>query len=110
MDKLIACCGLDCRTCPALQATVNDDDQLRRDTAGQWSAMFKAEIKPEDINCLGCRGEGPYFSHCRVCGIRACCAAKGWETCAPCPDLPCDQLQPVFAYTSSARDNLKSLA
>ena len=33
MDKLIACCGLDCRKCDAYIATMNNDDNLRKKTA-----------------------------------------------------------------------------
>ena len=30
MKKYIACCGLDCESCEARRATVNDDDSLRQ--------------------------------------------------------------------------------
>ena len=55
MKKIIAKCGLECTDCNAYKATVADDDDLRKKTAEEWSRMFKADIKAETINCLGCQ-------------------------------------------------------
>ena len=58
MKDLIACCGLDCENCDARKATVNNDDALRKKTAKQWAEANDAPIKPEHINCMGCRTAG----------------------------------------------------
>ena len=55
MNDYIAYCGLDCETCEARLATVNDDNELRRKVAGEWSALNGVEITAEMINCSGCR-------------------------------------------------------
>ena len=36
MNQYIACCGLDCETCEARLATVNNDDALRAKVAKLW--------------------------------------------------------------------------
>ena len=58
MKKYIAYCGLDCESCEARRATVNDDDSLRQRVAKEWSALNGVEITPEMINCVGCRIDG----------------------------------------------------
>ena len=39
MKKYIAYCGLDCESCEARRATVNDDDSLRQKVAKEWSEL-----------------------------------------------------------------------
>ena len=39
MKNLIACCGLDCETCDARVATLNNDNALREKTAKLWSGL-----------------------------------------------------------------------
>ena len=88
MEKIIACCGLNCVTCDARTATVTNDDDLRRATAEKWRVEFNApDITTEMINCTGCREEGAKFSHCSDCEIRNCAKSKGFETCGNCPEL-----------------------
>jgi Protein of unknown function (DUF3795) len=70
MEKLIACCGLDCTTCDAYKATILDDNELRAKTAAIWREQFSPDITDEMINCTGCRQEGAKFAHCFQCEIR----------------------------------------
>ena len=37
MNELIAYCGLNCETCNARIATIQNNDELRRKTAKLWS-------------------------------------------------------------------------
>ena len=39
MNKMIACCGINCETCEARLATINDDDQLRKEVSRKWCEM-----------------------------------------------------------------------
>ena len=106
----IACCGVDCAGCPARLALENDDDELRRRTAAQWSRAYQAQISPEQIACKGCRSaQGPYFSHCGECAVRACVQEKGWDNCAPCPEFPCDDLADIHNFAPEARKALEGL-
>ena len=110
MEKLIACCGLDCATCDARIATISNDDKLRKETAEKWTAQFSADITPEMINCTGCREEGVKFAHCTECEIRNCVKAKGFDTCADCDKLEsCSIVGDILKYVPDALVNLKSL-
>jgi hypothetical protein len=64
----IACCGIDCGLCP------------RHYTAGA-------------SKCPGCAGAGFFEKH-PACSILTCCVkANGWETCAGCPQFPCEKFK-----------------
>ena len=54
MNNYIAYCGLDCETCEARQATINNDE-LRGRVANLWPELNGVEITPEMINCTGYR-------------------------------------------------------
>jgi hypothetical protein len=110
MEKLISCCGLNCATCDARTATINNDDELRKTTAEKWSVMYSAVISPSMINCTGCREEGVKFSHCSVCEIRNCANNKGFNTCGECSEMEtCKIVEGVHKYVPEAIINLKNL-
>ena len=109
-EKIIAKCGLVCSDCPAYIATKNNDDPLREETAKKWSAMFKSDIKPSDINCDGCQSESArLFSYCAVCEIRKCAREKKVTTCAACPEYSCEKLDKFLADVPEARKVLEEL-
>lgn len=63
----IACCGIDCGLCP------------RYYTDGK-------------SRCPGCMGEDFSEKH-PSCSIITCCVKKnGFETCAECPQMPCEKI------------------
>jgi hypothetical protein len=110
MEKIIACCGLDCATCEARIATLANDDQLRILTAEKWKVQFSSDITPQMINCTGCREAGVKFSHCAECEIRNCVNSKGFQTCADCAQMEsCVYLKNIHQYVPEAIQNLKSL-
>ena len=88
MKDFIGFCGLDCETCEARIATINQDDDLRQKVARAWSEMNGVEITPEMINCSGCRTEGPKTPYCEsLCPIRQCAVGKKVETGRACPEM-----------------------
>jgi len=108
--KMIAKCGLTCSECPAYIATQKNDDALRAKTAQEWSVMFKADIKVEDINCDGCPSNGPrLFHHCFECEIRKCVREKKAATCAACAEYSCKKLDEFLAQVPEARKVLEEL-
>jgi len=111
MEKLIACCGLNCATCDARIATIKNDDYLRKQTAEKWQKQYNSpEIKPEMINCTGCRMEGIKLGHCLQCEIRKCVNLKAYDTCADCNEMAdCQIVLPVHKFVPEAIQNLKSL-
>lgn len=92
----ISSCGMLCDQCNAFIAHANDDDALRAETAKLWTEQYKVEIKPEDVNCTGCRQAGAKIGHCQVCEIRACCIEKDVANCGACEQFACDKLKGFF--------------
>lgn len=110
MKQFIAYCGLDCETCEARIATINNDDEERRRVAKLWSELNGAEITPEMINCTGCRLNGAKMPYCdSLCPIRQCAIAKGVETCGPCGEMErCEKVGMIHKNNLGALYNLKS--
>ena len=50
MKEFIAYCGLNCETCKAHMAAMNNDDTRRKKVAELWSELNGVEITPEMIN------------------------------------------------------------
>ncbi len=109
MNRLIAHCGLDCETCEARIATVNNDDALREKVADDWSKLNGVEITPEMINCEGCRMGGKKTPFCdSLCPIRQCCLKKGCETCGDCPELKeCKKILMIIGTNKEAKERLE---
>ena len=110
MNDFIAVCGLNCETCEARLATVNNDDALRAKVSEEWSKMNQVEITPEMINCEGCRKDGVKFAFCAsLCPIRKCAAEKNYSTCGECSELECcEKLGMVTGNNAEARQNLRA--
>ena len=110
MKGFIAYCGLNCETCEARMATVNNDDAQREKVAKLWSELNGVEITPEMINCVGCRIDGAKTPYCEsLCPIRQCAMAKRVETCGACADMSkCEKLGTITENNADALENLKS--
>ncbi len=74
---MIASCCLDCSKCDAYLATIRKDDALRAEVATRW------RMKPEQIECLGCKSAKALFN----CTLKQCATKRGLQTCAHCPDF-----------------------
>lgn len=108
--RMTAYCGLDFEECSARTALLNDDDLLREETAAEWSKLFSTDIKPEHVNCTGCKEEGIKFPHCEHgCFMRKCAMKKGFDHCAQCVDYPCEELTGFFTYAPEAKIKLDKL-
>jgi hypothetical protein len=107
---MIACCGLDCLQCGAYQATQADDDEKRVSVAKEWSDRYDVEVRPEQINCDGCRSDGQQFYYCSdICVIRRCCVQKELAHCVACDMYVCDTLEGFFQLAPEARKTLDKL-
>jgi len=108
MAELIAYCGIDCARCPAYIAKKNDDDGLRKKTAEEWSKMFNAEFKLEEINCDACTVAGQHIAYCdNYCEIRKCAIGKHVINCAYCEDYGCAILEDFLKNVPEARQRLE---
>ena len=109
MKTMIGFCGLDCETCDAYLATIRDDDALREKTAKLWSEMNQTEIRPEWINCEGCRADGMKTFFCtNQCEIRKCALGKGFSTCGDCAGMAdCKTVKTIQDHVEDAAKNLK---
>lgn len=109
MNRHIAYCGLDCEKCEARIATINNDNNLRKEVAKKWSELNKVEITPEMINCVGCRIDGIKTYFCEsLCQIRQCAMSKKIETCGSCEDIKnCDKIKMIINNNNETLNNLK---
>ena len=110
MSRMIAYCGLVCSSCPTFLATQHDDDVARANTAAFYAETYGLDLKPEDINCDGCKSVGgKLIGYCRTCVIRQCCSGKGLANCAECRDRPCENLIEFHEFSPEAKACLESL-
>lgn len=109
MEKKIAYCGLDCNKCEAFIATKLNDNVMREKVAALWSEYNKVTIKKEDINCLGCFGDGVKTPYCEcMCDIRICAVNKGFINCGQCDMLHvCEKINKIIGNNKEALENLK---
>ncbi len=108
MNEYIAYCGLDCETCDARIATVNDDAALRQKTALLWSELNGVEITPEMINCAGCRIDVAKTPYCEaICPVRQCALERKVETCGACAQVKtCEKAGMILKNNEEAKKRL----
>ena len=89
---------------------MNDDDALREKVAALWSELNGVEIKPEMINCVGCRVDGVKTPYCEsLCPIRQCALGRGVETCGGCGEMGiCEKLRAITGNNADALRRLKT--
>lgn len=110
MKTYIAFCGLDCETCEARLATVNEDEALRQKVAKEWSDLNGVEITPEMIHCVGCRIDGVKTPFCdSLCPIRRCALGRGAASCGDCGEMDgCETLGMIVGNNPDALENLRA--
>ena len=110
MNRFIAYCGLDCESCEARLATVNNDAALRQKVAKEWSDLNGVEITPEMINCVGCRIDGVKTPYCEsLCPIRQCAMSRGLEACGGCGEMErCEKLGAITEHNAEALKRLRT--
>lgn len=109
MKSIIAYCGLVCSECPAFIAKKDDDNELRKKTAEDWSKQFGQEITPESINCDGCFSSDVVISYCHICEIRKCGLKKKVKNCAYCDEYICEKLEKWFKNVPDAKKRLDEI-
>lgn len=110
MKSMIAFCGIECGECKALIATQKNDLEMKKAIAAEWSTEFGHQIRPEDINCVGCSvSDGSHINYCSVCEIRACGLKKKVENCAYCVEYRCEKLGKFHEQAPKAKALLEEV-
>lgn len=109
MNNYIAYCGLNCEKCEARLATINDDNELRKKVAREWSELNGIEITPAMISCVGCRIDGIKTLFCEsLCPIRQCAMSEKLQTCGDCEKIAvCKKIDMIIGNNKDALDNLR---
>jgi uncharacterized CHY-type Zn-finger protein len=107
----LAYCGLKCEECPIYLATINNDDELRKDIIDKYYQATNTKVNLESINCLGCKSEsGVEFYYCDECKIRECAMSKNKSNCAFCEDFTsCSTLNDFYKQFPSVKTNLEGI-
>lgn len=107
---MIAYCGLNCEKCDIYRATRSDEAERVR-VAEEWSKKYGFHLSAADIACDGCpQDEGPLFSFCAHCKVRACARDKALANCARCADAPCEKLKGMFMLAGNIKEAFEALA
>lgn len=100
-------CGLNCSMCPVYIATIENDEELREETAEEWTKLYTAflggkVLKAKDMVCDGCRSDR-LFTGCSACLIRPCAAEHNINSCGDCPSAKtCKKLQAFLDLNPAA--------
>ncbi len=84
-------CGHDCSRCLTYLATVNNSDELRRQSQQFYKDTFGHDIPLAEIHCLGGRSDDIFYL-CRDCPWRKCAKEKRLSACSDCSEYPCKPL------------------
>ena len=88
MKELLCYCGHDCASCLTYLATINNNEELRKQSQSFYKTEFGIDISLENIHCLGGRSED-VFCLCKECPFVKCCKEHEVETCSNCLEYPC---------------------
>ena len=82
--KLVAVCGLDCKSCTLYIASSEDRIRLKR-----ISNMIN--VSESEAECHGCRSD-VRFSGCTDCHFVDCSKEKNIDFCSQCDEFPCSEI------------------
>lgn len=109
-DKMISYCGIDCSKCESYLATQTDSDVERKKIAEQCRIDFNVNLKPEEINCNGCKSDDAKCSFAEtLCEIRKCNMEKSQPYCSVCSEYKCEKLENIIASAPAIGEALEAL-
>ena len=87
---LMAPCGLYCGACGIYIAHRDNNAKFRAILAQLYGSQ------PEQTRCRGCMQPDPpecLYGFCQSCPIRDCVRRRGYRSCHPCPEWPCEHIE-----------------
>jgi hypothetical protein len=106
-EHMIAVCGIICDECLIFKAP-NDPESAQK--VVDWLKREKGEdVKPEQISCMGCRGDRTqHWSE--DCEIMLCCIdEKKLDYCHECGDFPCEKIDEFVTYGEKYKEAIERL-
>jgi hypothetical protein len=108
MEEILTLCGYRCDLCQFYTKNIESEKDKER-VSREFNRIFGYNIKPEDVECVGCKNEGKHTD--TSCPVRPCALEKGVENCAHCSEFICDKLKERINFTEEfLRDNKKPLS
>ena len=96
MEEILTLCGYRCDLCRFYTKNIKSEEDRQR-VSLEFNRIFGWNIKPEDVECVGCKNEGKQADP--NCPVRPCALEKGLENCAHCPEFICDRLKERINFT-----------
>ena len=90
MVEVLALCGYRCDLCQFYIRNARSEEHKER-VSREFTEIFGDDIRPEDVECVGCRSKGKHVD--TACPVRPCALEKGVENCAHCSEFICDKLK-----------------
>lgn len=90
-NVLICYCGHDCARCRVFLATINDDHDLREQSAAYYQESLKTPMSLDNLYCLSARSDEVMVG-CRQCPFMKCAKDKSLSICEDCQNHPCQTL------------------
>jgi len=107
---MISYCGIDCSKCESYLATQANSDVERKKIAEQCLIQFNVNIKPEQINCNGCKSDDIKCLFAEsICEIRKCNIEKSHPYCAVCSEYKCEKLEKIIESAPVIGETLEAL-
>ncbi len=108
MKEILTLCGFRCDLCQFYNKNIKNQEHKEK-VCNDFKRIFGYDIKPEDVECVGCRNEGKHADD--NCLVRSCALEKSVENCAHCPEFICDKLKQKMSFIEDyLRNNKKPLS
>ena len=104
--EILSKCEYRCDLCPAYSGNIHRDDDRQR-ASDAWFKYFGFRVKPEEINCDGCKDNTEPID--KKCPVHPCVVQKRLDNCGYCQDMPCDKLKTRMNFIEERPINLKDV-
>ena len=107
-EGILTLCGYRCDLCQFYTKNIKSEKDKER-VSQDFNRIFGYDIKPENVECVGCKNEGKHVA--ASCSVRSCALEKGIENCAHCSEFICNKLESKINFTEKfLRNNKKQLS